>query len=72
MTRASCHCGTGQIEIDALPDTLTQCACVTRYESVEKLPSSRISINARMLSPDEITGIRIRTFDGADTWQFID
>lgn len=49
-----------------------RCGCVTRYESVEKLPSSRVSINARMLAPDDIAGLRVRTFDGADTWQFID
>jgi hypothetical protein len=45
---------------------------MTRYEDVEKLPESRIAINARMIAPDDIAGLRIRTFDGADTWQYLD
>jgi hypothetical protein len=48
------------------------CGCMTRYESVEKSDDSRIAVNARMMSPDEIEGIRIRTFDGAVTWQYLD
>lgn len=49
-----------------------QCGCLTRYESVEKLDSSRISVNARMMSPDDIAGLRVRIFDGAETWEFLD
>jgi hypothetical protein len=45
---------------------------MTRYESVEKLEDSRIAVNARMMSPDDIAGMRIRTFDGADTWKYLD
>jgi hypothetical protein len=48
------------------------CGCMTRYESVEKLEDSRIAVNARMMSPDDIAGMRIRTFDGADTWKYLD
>ena len=48
------------------------CGCLTHYESVEKSPDSRIAINARMLPRAEISGIRIRTFDGADTWKYLD
>lgn len=48
------------------------CGCMTRYESVEKSDSSRIAVNARMMSPGAIDGIRIRTFDGADTWKYLD
>ena len=119
MIRASCHCGAVQIEVDALPETLTQCTCsicrrygalwayrtretarvlsarevetaylwndrviefchcnscgcMTRYESVEKHRDSRIAVNARMLSPDAIAGLRVRTFDGAETWKYLD
>lgn len=119
MIKAACHCGAVQIEIDALPASLTRCTCsicrrygalwahgtrestrvvsgrdqetaylwgdkvieffhcnrcgcMTRYESVEKLAASRISVNARMMSPDDIAGLPVRTFDGADTWQFLD
>jgi hypothetical protein len=119
MIRASCHCGAVQIEIDSLPDTLTQCTCsicrrygalwayltrktarvvagrqsetpyiwndkviefyhcnkcgcMTRYEDVEKLEDSRVAVNARMIAPEDIAGLRIRTFDGAETWKYLD
>lgn len=45
---------------------------MTRYESVEKHAESRIAINARMIAPNEIAGIPIRTFDGAETWKYSD
>jgi hypothetical protein len=48
------------------------CGCVTRYESVEKLDDSRIAVNARMLLPDDIGDIKVRTFDGAKTWKYLD
>jgi hypothetical protein len=119
MIKASCHCGAVQIEVDELPDTLTQCTCsicrrygalwayrtrktarvvsgqdietpyiwndkviefyhcnncgcITRYESVEKLDDSRVGVNARMMSPDDIAGLPVRTFDGADTWKYLE
>jgi hypothetical protein len=52
------HCGT--------------CGCLTHYESGKQAKDSRIAVNCRMLSPDAIEGIRIRTFDGADTWKYLD
>ena len=48
------------------------CGCVTRYESIEKADDSRIAVNARMLAPQEIEDARIRIFDGADSWKFLD
>jgi hypothetical protein len=50
----------------------THCGCVTHYESVEKSLSSRIAVNARMLSPEDIAGARLRTFDGAIAWKYLD
>lgn len=50
----------------------TACGCLTHYESIKKLDDSRIAINARMMSPKDIEGARIRTFDGADTWAYLD
>lgn len=49
-----------------------RCGCVTHYESVEKDIDSRIAINARMLPAEDIAGIRVRTFDGAKTWKYIE
>ncbi len=48
------------------------CGCVTHYESIEKDEDSRIAINARMMSPADIADVPVRTFDGADTWKYLD
>ena len=48
------------------------CGCLTHYESVDKSEGSRIAVNARMMGPEDIRDIRLRTFDGADTWKFLD
>jgi hypothetical protein len=50
----------------------SHCGCLTHYESVEKLEDSRLAVNARMLPAAAIAGLRIRTFDGADTWKYLD
>jgi len=47
------------------------CGCLTHYESVEKSESSRIAVNANMMSPADIKGVKVRTFDGADTWKYL-
>lgn len=48
------------------------CGCVTRYEGVDKSPGGRIAVNARMMAPELVAGIRVRNFDGADTWRYVD
>ena len=48
------------------------CGCTTHYESVEKDADSRIAVNSRMMRRGDIAGIRVRTFDGADTWEWLD
>ena len=48
------------------------CGCLTHYEGAEKTDDRRIAVNARMLPPDEIARTRIRTFDGAETWKYLD
>lgn len=48
------------------------CGCLTHYEDVDKSDDSRIAVNARMLPPEDMEGVSIRTFDGADTWKFLD
>ena len=34
--------------------------------------NSKMAVNFRMCEPDDYEGIRIRRFDGADTWEFLD
>lgn len=53
-----CHCRT--------------CGCLTHYNSICSAADARIAINMRMLPPADIAGIRVRTFDGADTWRYLD
>jgi len=53
-----CHCGA--------------CGCVTHWESIDKQPSSRLAINARLLAPDVLATIPVRTFDGAASWRYLD
>ncbi len=48
------------------------CGCLTHYESTEKTASSRVSLNTRMSAPDAVAGLRLRHFDGADSWEFLD
>ncbi len=48
------------------------CGCVTHYESVDQAADGRIAINARGIDPALSAGIKIRHFDGADSWTFMD
>jgi len=48
------------------------CGCLTHYESVEKLDDSRIAVNARMMSPADTADLKLRTYDGAETWKYLD
>jgi len=48
------------------------CGCTTHWGSVEKNADSRFAINVRCLSPEELAPLKVRHFDGADTWQYLD
>jgi hypothetical protein len=48
------------------------CGCLTHYEGVEKTSNERLSINFRMFPPVDFAGVKVRTFDGADTWKFLE
>lgn len=48
------------------------CGCLTHYTSVDEGPGSRFAVNARMLPPNRIASLKIRHFDGADTWTYLD
>jgi hypothetical protein len=40
-----------------------RCGCVTHYQRVLTTDDTRIAINARLMDPDDLAGIRIRTLD---------
>jgi len=48
------------------------CGCSTHYESVEKDDGSRFSVDAGCMTKEAIANVRIRTFDGARSWKYID
>ncbi len=47
------------------------CGCLTHYKSTKISDDNRIAVNARMMSPADIADVKVRTFDGAVTWQYI-
>jgi hypothetical protein len=48
------------------------CGCVTHWEPLVPKPNAKFAINARLLDPALTQGIRVRHFDGADTWAYLD
>ena len=47
------------------------CGCVTHYESIGD-DGRRLAVNARMVDPQVIATVPVRTFDGADSWKYLD
>lgn len=48
------------------------CGCATHWSSLDPKLTDRMGVNARLLDPKVLDGVRIRKFDGADTWEFLD
>ncbi len=49
------------------------CGCTTHWVGIDPdSPHDRMAVNARLCDPKAIAGIRVRTFDGADSWAFLD
>jgi hypothetical protein len=48
------------------------CGCLTHYSSTPASDRDRLAVNARMMTLSELDGVKVRKFDGADTWRFID
>ena len=47
------------------------CGCVTHWQPVDRA-TSRMGVNFRNFDPAVIGSIRVRRFDGADSWKFLD
>lgn len=52
--------------------TCKNCGCTTHWWSVERGEDARIAVNLKLLPPKEVEKYRIRHFDGADSWEFLD
>jgi len=49
------------------------CGCVTHYASRPGgAADDRVSVNMRMAGLDVVNRFAVRTFDGADTWAYLD
>ena len=49
------------------------CGCTTHWEPLEdQKPDARMAVNMRMADQKDIEGVRVRRFDGAETWTFLD
>ena len=49
--------------------TCKTCGCTTHWMAVDK---SRYAVNCQLASEADMEGVRVRRFDGADTWEFLD
>lgn len=47
------------------------CGCVTHWEPIDEKAVGRMGVNIRMFDPEQIGEVRIRRFDGADTWTYL-
>lgn len=48
------------------------CGCVLHHERTRKMTDGRVGVNMRNCDPAVIAKARVRRFDGARTWKFID
>ncbi|WP_417481770.1 GFA family protein [Maricaulis sp.] len=48
------------------------CGCTTHWKAAAPEAGGRMAVNANMAEPAAIAGLRIRHFDGADRWEFLD
>jgi hypothetical protein len=47
------------------------CGCVTHYAPRKKQATPVVAVNASNFELDAMQNVRVRKFDGADTWQFL-
>jgi hypothetical protein len=48
------------------------CGCVTHWEPLPPAFGARHGVNLANFDPELIAAVRVRRFDGADTWKFLD
>ena len=48
------------------------CGCTTHWESLQWGKAGRMALNCRLADPADIESVRIRRFDGSDSWQYLD
>lgn len=48
------------------------CGCVTHWESRSAEYPDKLAVNMRNADPKDLKKLRVRHFDGADTWTYLD
>jgi hypothetical protein len=48
------------------------CGCMSHWVSLDPNQTEFIGVNARLFDNVDISGLRIRHFDGAETWKFLE
>ncbi|WP_127997195.1 GFA family protein [Piscinibacter defluvii] len=48
------------------------CGVATHWEPLAPKPGQKHGVNLRNFDPELVQSVRVRKFDGADTWTFID
>ena len=81
------HGTTVEISVDAAPDatlaylwgdrelafhSCRTCGCTTHWVSVSDKSAGRMALNMNLMESDLLEGLRVRHFDGADSWTFLD
>ena len=49
-----------------------KCGCATHWEPLSAKPGAHMGVNLNNFPPGILDTLRIRNFDGADTWSFVD
>jgi hypothetical protein len=77
----------GTVKIEAAPDAMQayvqgdrtlrtircrHCGCVTHWEPIPAEAGARHGVHLGNFDPRLVASVRVRRFDGADSWRFLD
>jgi hypothetical protein len=48
------------------------CGCITHWEPLDARPGGHMAVNVRNFDPEALGDLRIRRFDGAVSWKYLD
>ena len=73
MHQGSCHWrGSNDPAIHTRGGDCRTCGCVTHWEPLQPTPGAKHGVNLGNFDPELIASVRVRRFDGANTWKFFD
>ena len=50
----------------------SRCGCITHYTSTTPTEHTRLAVNYRMFPAGVVEQVKVRKFDGADSWRYLD